>query len=179
MNTLKLATFGSGCFWCTEAIFQRLRGVEKVVSGYSGGHLPDPTYRQVCEGTTGHAEVCQVHYDPTKISYEELLEVFWETHDPTTHNRQGNDIGEQYRSVIFYHDEDQKTLADNLKSKLNASGIFKKPIITEISKYTDFFPAEDYHQEYILHHPDNPYVQNVSIPDFERFRKEFKGNFKS
>src|SRR5688572_6707944 len=125
---MEVATFGSGCFWCTEAVFQRLKGVEKVVSGYAGGHVENPTYRQVCGGDTGHAEVIQVHYDSSQVSYEQLLEIFWKTHDPTTLNRQGNDFGPQYRSVIFYHTDDQKRLAETFKTKLNEAGIWDAPI---------------------------------------------------
>ena len=141
------ATFGSGCFWCSEAVFQRLKGVSSVQSGYSGGHMENPTYEQVCTGETGHAEVIQVEYDPELISYDELLEVFWNMHDPTTLNRQGNDVGTQYRSVIFYHDESQKGLAESYKKRLDASDIWKDPIVTEISPIETFYPAEDYHGE--------------------------------
>src|SRR5262249_21536731 len=145
---MERATFGSGCFWCTEAVFQRVKGVESVVSGYSGGDVPDPTYYQVCEGTTGHAEVVQVTYDPQVGSYRELLEIFWKLHDPTTLNRQGADVGTQYRSVIFYHTDEQKELAEHYKQKLDESGAFSRPIVTEIAPLSEFYPAEDYHQNY-------------------------------
>ncbi|MDX5435680.1 MAG: peptide-methionine (S)-S-oxide reductase MsrA, partial [Pontibacter sp.] len=135
---MEIATFGNGCFWCTEAIFQDLNGVEKVVSGYAGGHVDNPTYKQVCSGTTGHAEVLQITYDPAKISYEELLEIFWKTHDPTTPNRQGNDVGPQYRSIIFYHNEEQRQLAEKYKQELDASGAFDAPIVTLIEPITRF-----------------------------------------
>ena len=145
---LELATFGAGCFWCVEAIFQRIDGVEKVVSGYSGGQVKNPTYKEVCQGTTGHAEVCQLSYDPEVVSFDELLEVFWQTHDPTTLNRQGNDVGTQYRSSIFYHNEQQKELAEEYKAKLDKSGAFNGPIVTEIVVYNSMYVAEDYHQNH-------------------------------
>ena len=144
----ELATFGSGCFWCTEAIFQSLKGVESVVSGYSGGSVENPSYEQVCSGTTGHAEVTQIQYDPNVISFKKLLEVFWKTHDPTTLNRQGADVGTQYRSAIFYHSEKQRELAEKYKKRLDESGAFPNPIVTEITAFTQFYPAEDYHQNY-------------------------------
>ena len=144
------ATFGAGCFWCIEAVFQDLDGVEKVVSGYTGGQTQDPTYKDICTGTTGHAEVAQITYDPQKVSFAELLEVFWLTHDPTTLNRQGNDVGTQYRSAVFYHDEEQKALAKDYKDKLQAAGAWPDPIVTEISPLGKFYPAEDYHQQYLL-----------------------------
>ncbi|MBN1567675.1 MAG: peptide-methionine (S)-S-oxide reductase MsrA [Acidobacteria bacterium] len=174
----KLATFGSGCFWCTEAIFERLDGVEKAVSGYSGGHVENPTYEQVCTGTTGHAESIQITYDPSKVSYDALLEVFWKTHDPTTKNRQGNDIGPQYRSVIFYHDAEQKKLAESYKSKLDAERIWNRPIITEIVPFTRFWPAEDYHQNYYDNNPSKSYCSVVITPKIEKFRKIFKDRLK-
>src|SRR5215831_5494179 len=142
------ASFGTGCFWCTEAIFQRLNGVIKVTSGYSGGSIPDPTYEEVSTGTTGHAECCQIVFDPSVVNYDELLEVFWKTHDPTTLNRQGNDVGTQYRSVIFYHSNEQRIKAEHYKAALNDSGAFNKPIVTAIEPYKNFYSAEDYHQNY-------------------------------
>src|SRR5687767_11830851 len=145
---LETATFGSGCFWCTEAIFLNVDGVEKVVSGYTGGKVKNPTYKEICSGLTGHAEVIQLTYDPKKITYEELLEIFWQTHDPTTLNRQGADEGTQYRSVVFYHNEEQKKLATFYKNKLEEAKAFNNPIITEISPYSVFYKAEDYHQNY-------------------------------
>jgi len=174
MNQHELATFGSGCFWCTEAFFQRLKGVEKVTSGYSGGKIKNPTYREVCSGLTGHAEVIQVTYDPSVISYADFLEVFFSTHDPTTLNKQGGDVGTQYRSVIFYHNEDQKKSAEEYKKHLEVSGAFSKPIVTEISPYTEFFPAEDYHQEYFNRNGEAPYCQYVIAPKLQKFVKGFK-----
>lgn len=174
----KTATFGSGCFWCTEAIFERVNGVISVVSGYSGGHVVDPTYKEVCDGTTGHAECTQITFDPSIISYDELLEIFWKTHDPTTLNRQGNDVGTQYRSVIFYHDEDQKQKADYYKQKLTDEKIWDKPIVTEITKFENFYPAEDYHQEYYENNPNQGYCAFVITPKVEKFEKIFKDKLK-
>lgn len=176
---LKLATFGSGCFWCTEAIFKRLKGVVKVVAGYSGGHVDNPTYEQVCSGTTGHAESIQITYDSTEISYPALLEVFWRTHDPTTKDRQGYDIGTQYRSVIFYHDAEQKKLAESYKNKLGSEGIWDKPIVTEIVPFTKFWPAEDYHQDYFDKNPDKSYCRLVITPKIKKFREIFKDRLKT
>lgn len=178
-SSSRLATFGSGCFWCTQAVFQRLAGVEKVISGYSGGHIDHPTYEQVCTGTTGHAESIQITYDPSKISYDQLLEVFWKMHDPTTKNRQGNDVGPQYRSVIFYHDEEQKRLAESYKSKLESEHIWNHPIVTEIVPYTKFWPAEDYHQNYYEKHPTQGYCSLVITPKIDKFRKIFKDRLKT
>lgn len=175
---MEKATFGNGCFWCTEAVFQELEGVEKVVSGYAGGHVPQPTYKQVCSGTTGHAEVLQITYDPQKISYEELLEVFWATHDPTTLNRQGNDVGPQYRSIIFYHDEKQQALAQKYKKELDASGAFDRPIVTFIEPLPEFYPAENYHQNYFNNHGSEPYCQFLIRPKVEKLRKVFAGKLK-
>ena len=175
---LDTATFGEGCFWCTEAVFQRLEGVVSVESGYSGGTVPDPTYEQVCTGTTGHAEVTQIMYDPSKISYDELLRVFWKTHDPTTLNRQGNDAGTQYRSVIFYHDAKQKELAENYKKELDASGAWKDPIVTEISPFKVFYKAESYHQDYYNNNTYKPYCMFVIGPKLEKFEKVFKDKLK-
>lgn len=175
---LEKATFGAGCFWCVEAIFERLEGVEKVISGYSGGHVDNPTYKQVITGTTGHAEAVQVHYDPSVITYAELLEVFWETHDPTTVNRQGNDIGPQYRSAVFYHDEEQKTLAETYKKRLDESGAFSRPIVTEISAFKEFYVAEDYHQDYFELNPNQGYCSYVIRPKVEKFKKVFKDKLK-
>ncbi|MBL7858270.1 MAG: peptide-methionine (S)-S-oxide reductase MsrA [Cyclobacteriaceae bacterium] len=177
-SSLELATFGSGCFWCTEAIFQNIDGVELVESGYSGGRVKNPTYREVCSGLTGHAEVIQVHYDPAKVAFEELLEIFWKTHDPTTLNRQGADIGTQYRSVVFYHNENQKKLAEEYKSKLDESGAFDKPIVTEISPFNIFYKAEDYHQNYYNLNGSAPYCSYVIQPKLEKFRKVFQEKLK-
>jgi len=173
------ASFGTGCFWCTEAIFQRLNGVIKVISGYSGGSVPNPTYEEVSTGTTGHAECCQVVYDPSIISFDELLEVFWKTHDPTTLNRQGNDVGPQYRSVIFYHSEEQKEKAEQYKTALNDSGAFNKPIVTAIEPYTNFYSAEAYHQNYFDYNPGQMYCRLVIVPKIEKFEKVFKDKLKS
>jgi len=171
---MELATFGSGCFWCTEAVFQQLKGVKSVVSGYSGGHLESPTYQQVTTGRTGHAEVCQIEFDPDVISYETLLEVFFSTHDPTTLNRQGNDVGTQYRSVIFYHDEQQKKAAEKIKSELDGKKSFKNPIVTEITAFDKFYPAENYHQNYYRNNPNQGYCRYVISPKLDKFEKTFK-----
>jgi peptide-methionine (S)-S-oxide reductase len=175
---LALATFGNGCFWCTEAIFQRLKGVSKVVSGYTGGKVKNPTYKEVCTGLTGHAEAIQITYDPKVISYPELLEVFWQTHDPTTLNRQGADVGTQYRSAIFYHTEEQKKLAEEYKKKLTASGAFDDPIVTEISPITEYYPAENYHQNYYNLNGSAPYCSYVIQPKIDKFKKVFKSKLK-
>jgi peptide-methionine (S)-S-oxide reductase len=172
------ATFGAGCFWCVEAVFLELDGVLKVISGYEGGEIANPTYKQVCTGTTGHAEVIQVYYDPAKISYEELLAVFWQCHDPTQLNRQGNDVGTQYRSVIFYHNETQKSLAEKYKTELNKSGAWSNPIVTEISAASKFYPAEDCHQNYYNLNKSQPYCAYVIQPKLEKFRKVFKENLR-
>jgi peptide-methionine (S)-S-oxide reductase len=169
-NGLATATFGAGCFWCVEAIFQDLKGVEKVVSGYSGGKNDNPTYREVCSGTTGHAEVIQVHFDPAAVSFETLTKVFFTTHDPTTLNRQGADTGTQYRSVIFYHDEEQKAIAERLKKDF-APTLWDDPIVTEISPFTKFFVAEGYHQNYFKDNPNQGYCRIVINPKVSKFRK--------
>jgi peptide-methionine (S)-S-oxide reductase len=170
---LDTAILGAGCFWCVEAVFQRIDGVEKVISGYSGGFIKNPPYREVCEGTTGHAEVCLLKYDPKKVSFETLLSVFWQTHNPTTLNRQGNDVGTQYRSAIFYMNEEQKILAEKYKKELSESGAFKDPIVTEIAAYTNFYPAEDYHQNYYNDNTSQGYCQFVIAPKLEKFEKVF------
>ncbi|HMN23907.1 MAG TPA: peptide-methionine (S)-S-oxide reductase MsrA [Ignavibacteriaceae bacterium] len=175
---LETATFGSGCFWCTEAIFERVKGVSKVVSGYSGGSVDNPTYKEVCNGTTGHAECTQITFDPAVISYDELLEIFWKMHDPTTLNRQGNDVGTQYRSVIFYHNDRQKQKAEYYKNKLTKEKIWDKPIVTEITKFEKFYPAEDYHQEYYDNNPNQGYCAYVITPKVEKFEKIFKDKLK-
>ena len=172
------AIFGNGCFWCTEAIFQQLEGVVKVESGYSGGTVVNPSYKEVCTGTTGHAESLRIVYDPKKISYDELLEVFWQTHDPTTLNRQGNDIGTQYRSVIFYHNNEQKQKAEKYKAELDKSGAFNNPIVTEIVPEQPFYVAEDYHQNYFNENGSQPYCQLVIRPKVEKFQKVFKNKIK-
>lgn len=172
------ATFGTGCFWCTEAVFQELKGVLKATSGYTGGHVANPSYEEVCTGTTGHAESLQIIYDPTVITYDELLEVFWESHDPTSLNRQGNDVGTQYRSAIFYHNEEQKQKAEHYKAELNKNGAYDKPIVTEITAYTKFYPAEDYHQHYYATHGSQPYCYLVIRPKVEKFEKVFAKKLK-
>lgn len=172
--TPDIATFGSGCFWCTEAIFQRVQGVKSVVSGYSGGARPDPTYNQVSSGATGHAEVIQITFDPNEISFEALLEIFWKTHDPTTLNRQGADVGTQYRSVIFYHNETQRKSAEAIKAELNASGAWNNPIVTEISEFKAFYKAENYHQNYFNNNKNAPYCNFVIVPKLEKFENVFK-----
>ena len=168
------ATFGEGCFWCTEAIFERLKGVISVTSGYAGGTVPNPTYEQVCTGKTGHAEVSQIIYDPAVISYDELLKVFFKTHDPTSLNRQGADVGTQYRSVIFYSNEEQQKKAEYYKDELNKSGAFNKPIVTEISPLKNFYKAEEYHQDYFSKNPNQGYCNFVIVPKIEKFEKVFK-----
>lgn len=177
-NGLQLATFGSGCFWCTEAIFQNVEGVTKVESGYTGGKVKNPTYKEVCSGLTGHAEVIQLTYDPTKVSFDELLEIFWKTHDPTTLNRQGADVGTQYRSAIFYHNDEQKRLAEHYKKKLDEEKAFDSPIVTEIAPFTVFYKAEDYHQNYYNLNGDAPYCSFVIAPKVEKFKKVFKNKMK-
>lgn len=175
---LDTAYFANGCFWCTEAIFQQLKGVEKVTSGYSGGHVVNPTYKEVCTGTTGHAECIRILYDPQQISFSELLEVFWQTHDPTTLNRQGNDEGPQYRSAVFYINEEQKTKAAFYKAELDKSGAFPRPIVTEISPFTNFYAAENYHQDYYNLNGSQPYCTYVIRPKLEKFQKVFKDKLK-
>lgn len=172
------ATFGTGCFWCTEAIFQQLEGVSKVTSGYSGGHVTNPTYDEVCSKTTGHAEVIQLVYDRSKISFEELLEVFWQVHDPTTLNRQGNDVGPQYRSVIFYHNQEQKEKSEKFKTELNKSGAWADPIVTAVEPIKNFYPAEDYHQNYYNENGNQPYCRFVVKPKLDKFKKVFKDKLK-
>ncbi|GCC53137.1 peptide-methionine (S)-S-oxide reductase [Chryseotalea sanaruensis] len=177
-GNVEIATFGNGCFWCTEAIFQRVEGVEKVVSGYTGGAVKNPTYKEVCTGLTGHAEAIQITFDPRKISFTELLEIFWQTHDPTTLNRQGADVGTQYRSAIFYHNETQKKLAEEYKQKLNAAGAFDKPIVTEITQAVVFYTAENYHQNYYNLNGKAPYCSYVIEPKLEKFEKVFSKKLK-
>jgi peptide-methionine (S)-S-oxide reductase len=172
------ATLGTGCFWCTEAVFQELKGVLKVTSGYSGGTVTNPSYEDVCTGTTGHAECLQIIYDPKIISFDELLEVFWEAHDPTTLNRQGNDVGTQYRSVIFYHDAEQRMKAEEYKNKLDKSGAYNSPIVTEIISFSHFYAAENYHQDYYRLHGSQPYCSFVIRPKVEKFEKVFKDKLK-
>lgn len=177
-SKIEIATFGAGCFWCVEAVFQELQGVESVKPGYMGGKTDNPTYKEVCSGTTGHAEVAQIAYDPEKISFDKLLEVFWYTHDPTTLNRQGADVGTQYRSVIFYHNEEQKKKAELYLKKLEELNVFTKPIVTEISESSKFYLAEDYHNDYYSNNPDQGYCRMVIKPKVEKFRKAFEKELK-
>ena len=177
-NTIETATFGTGCFWCTEAVFQQLEGVIKVTSGYSGGHVVNPTYEQVCNKTTGHAECLNIEYDKSKLSFDELLEVFWKSHDPTTLNRQGNDVGPQYRSAIFYHNHGQKEKAEKYKAELNESRIFDTPIVTEIEPFTVFYPADNYHQNYYNNNGAQPYCSYVIKPKVDKIKKIFKNKLK-
>jgi len=170
---LETATLGGGCFWCVEAVYLELGGVERVVSGYAGGTVENPSYQQVCTGSTGHAEVVQISYDPEVISYEDVLYVFWRTHDPTTLNRQGADVGTQYRSVIFYHDEQQKATAEQMIQELDASGKWHDPIVTEVVPLDAFYKAEDYHQEYYQHHQNQPYCRVVIAPKLNKFHKVY------
>ena len=174
----KTATFGSGCFWCTEAIFEIVEGVKTVKSGYSGGNYTNPTYKLVTSGITNHAEVVQIEYDPNIISYIELLEIFWKTHDPTTINRQGNDVGTQYRSIILYHNEEQKNLANEYKLRLDDSGAYDKPLVTQIEKFDKFFLAEEYHQDYYSLNTNEPYCSFVIKPKLEKFKKVFNSKLK-
>ncbi|GAB3292918.1 peptide-methionine (S)-S-oxide reductase [Hymenobacter tenuis] len=176
---MEQATFGAGCFWCVEAVFQDLNGVEKVVSGYTGGRIANPTYKEVCSGLTGHAEVAQITYDPSKISFEELLEVFWKTHDPTTLNRQGADTGTQYRSAIYYHNDEQKRLSEEYKKKLNEAHAFSNPIVTEISPLGTFYAAENYHQNYYNLNSQQPYCQFVVKPKVDKVRQVFADKLKA
>lgn len=175
---LEIATLGGGCFWCIEAIFSKLRGVEKVVSGYTGGSVPNPSYREVCTGTTGHAEVVQVTFDPGIISYRELLMVFFTVHDPTTLNRQGADVGTQYRSVIFYHTNEQKDVAREVIAELEAAKIWDAPIVTQVMPFNSFYPAEEYHQEYSKRNPDQMYCRAVIEPKVARFRRQYLAKLK-
>ena len=178
-TTFSLATLGTGCFWCTEAIFQNLDGVKSAVSGYSGGHVENPTYEAVCAKTTGHAECVQVTFDPSIITFEALLEVFWRVHDPTTPNQQGNDIGPQYRSAIFYHDDTQKAIAERSMKETDASSLWPDPIVTEIAPFQKFYKAEDYHQQYFDRVGSrNPYCTYIIAPKVEKFKKDFSDKLK-
>ncbi|MDA0710575.1 MAG: peptide-methionine (S)-S-oxide reductase MsrA [bacterium] len=170
---VELATLGAGCFWCVEAVFQDVKGVHKVVSGYTGGPGANPTYKQICTGTTGHAEVAQITIDPSVITFEDILTIFWNTHDPTTLNRQGNDAGTQYRSAIFYNDERQKEIAEKSKAETEASGLWPNPIVTEITALEMYYPAEAYHQDYFNQNPNQPYCMMVVNPKVQKFRKSF------
>lgn len=173
MSNFQKATFAGGCFWCTEAIFQRLKGVSKVVSGYAGGTVPNPTYEQVSTGETGYAEAVQVTFDPEVVSYDQLLDVFWTTHDPTTLDQQGADVGAQYRSIVFYHNDEQKQAAIQKRDQLTKDAVFDKPIVTEITPVENFSPAEDYHQDFYNNHPYQPYCQVVINPKLKKLRDNF------
>lgn len=177
-NKLHTATLAGGCFWCLEAVYDELSGVEDVVSGYAGGHVDDPSYQQVCTGTTGHAEVVQLKYDPDAVSYREILEVFFSIHDPTTLNRQGADVGTQYRSAIFYHNEEQKEIAEEVIAQLEAENVWPNPIVTEVSPIDEFYQAEDYHQEYFAKNPNQGYCRAVINPKVAKFRKKFSDRLK-
>jgi peptide-methionine (S)-S-oxide reductase len=176
---IEKATLGGGCFWCLEAVYEELRGVERVESGYSGGHVPNPTYRQVCSETTGHAEVVQVSFDPDVVSYEDILRVFFSIHDPTTLNRQGADVGESYRSVIFYYDEDQRRTAEEVISELEAEGVWDDPIVTQVAPVDEFYKAEEYHQHYFQRNGFQPYCQVVIAPKVAKFRKQYLERLKA
>ncbi|MBI2984202.1 MAG: peptide-methionine (S)-S-oxide reductase MsrA [Candidatus Kerfeldbacteria bacterium] len=173
MGNVQIATFGGGCFWCTEAMFKELRGVRSVMPGYAGGTMDDPGYEQVSSGRTGHAEAIRIEFDPSAISYQQLVEVFFLTHDPTQLNRQGHDVGEQYRSVIFFHDDEQRRIAEAVKGRLEREKVFDKSIVTAIVPAEKFFPAEDYHRDYYAKNPDQPYCQVVITPKLASFRKKF------
>ena len=175
----EIATLANGCFWCSEAIFSRLKGVKSVVPGYSGGKVENPTYDDVCTGGTGHAEAAQIEFDPTVIPYEKLLDVFWHTHDPTTLNRQGNDIGTQYRSAIFYHNDKQREIAEKSKRDLEESGIYRDPIVTEIVPFKKFYIAEDYHKKYYEQHQDAPYCRYVIDPKIQKLLKQYAKDIKN
>ena len=174
---METITLGAGCFWCVEAVFKDLKGVSSVESGYMGGHTDNPTYNEVCSGTTGHAEVAKIEFDPSVVNLQTILSVFFRTHDPTTLNRQGNDVGTQYRSAIFYHNQDQKDISEQIIAELNQTGAYPNPIVTEVSKASKYYPAEDYHQNYLANNPQNPYCQMVVQPKVEKFRKVFKRSF--
>jgi peptide-methionine (S)-S-oxide reductase len=179
MGQLETATLAAGCFWCVEAVFDDLSGVEDVVSGYSGGHVENPTYQQVCSETTGHAEVVQVKFDPQTLSYADLLRVFFTVHDPTTLNRQGGDVGTSYRSAIFYHNEEQRQTANEIISEVTAARIYDDPIVTEVKAYSKFWPAEDYHQEYFANNPNQPYCAAVVTPKVAKFRQKYTSMLKN
>ena len=173
MSERELATFGGGCFWCVEAVFEDLSGVESVTSGYAGGHVEDPSYEEVCRGTTGHAEVVQVEYDPAVTSYRELLEVFFAVHDPTTEDREGPDVGSQYRSAVYYHDDDQREAVEDYVDELESAGVYDDPIVTEVAPLETFYPAEEYHQDYYEKNPDQPYCAMQIPPKLEKVREKF------
>jgi peptide-methionine (S)-S-oxide reductase len=178
-KNLETATLAAGCFWCVEAIFDDLKGVEDVVSGYSGGHTDNPTYQQVCSESTGHAEVIQIRFDPEVISFKEILQIFFTVHDPTTLNRQGNDIGSSYRSAIFYRSDEQRRVAEEVIAEVTAEGIYDNPIVTEVAPFDKFWPAENYHQEYFANNPNQPYCAAVVAPKVAKFRQKFLSRLKS
>ena len=175
---METATLAGGCFWCVEAVFDDLQGVKEVISGYSGGQTEHPTYQQVCSGTTGHAEVIQVIFDPSEISFKEILQVFFSVHDPTTLNRQGNDVGTQYRSAIFYHSDEQKQIAEEVIKEVTEEGVYDDPIVTEVVPFDEFYEAENYHQEYFANNPNQPYCAAVVAPKVAKFRKKFVNRLK-
>lgn len=179
MDNLETATLAAGCFWCVEAIFDDLKGVEDVVSGYSGGRTQDPTYKEVCSETTGHAEVVQIRFDPSELSFKELLQVFFTVHDPTTLNRQGGDIGTSYRSAIFYHSDEQRRVAEETIAEFNVEGIYDLPVVTEVTAFDKFWPAEDYHQDYFANNPNQPYCNAVVAPKVAKFRQKFLSRLKN
>jgi peptide-methionine (S)-S-oxide reductase len=178
-DSLEITTLGGGCFWCVEAVYQELQGVQSAVSGYAGGTVDNPTYYQVCSGTTGHAEVVQITFDPKIIAFEDILYVFWRTHDPTTLNRQGYDVGTQYRSIILYHSEQQRAIAEQSKRDTDASGLWPSPIVTEISPFTTFYKAEDYHQNFYRDNPYQPYCLAIIDPKISKLRKELREKLKN
>jgi len=178
MSNLETATLAAGCFWCVEAVFDDLKGVEDVVSGYSGGHTENPTYKEVCAETTGHAEVVQIKFDPDELSFADLLRVYFTVHDPTTLNRQGGDIGTSYRSAIFYHSDEQKSAAADVIAEITKEGIYNNPIVTEVAEFGKFYPAEDYHQEYFANNPNQPYCAAVVAPKVAKFRQKFVSRLK-
>ena len=175
---LEIATLANGCFWCTEAIFSRVKGIKSVIPGYSGGGTSNPSYEQVCTGITGHAEAIQIEYNPKIISFEKILDIFWHTHDPTTLNRQGHDVGTQYRSAIFYHDENQKDIAEKSKKEIEKEGVFKNPIVTEIIPFSNFYPAEDYHKEYYENNRNAPYCNFVIDPKIQKLLQKYSDKIK-
>ena len=177
-KNLEIATLANGCFWCTEAIFSRVKGIKSVIPGYSGGSTNNPSYEQVCTGITGHAEAIQIEFDSKIISFEKILDIFWHTHDPTTLNRQGNDIGTQYRSAIFYHDDNQKNIAEKLKKELEKEDVFKNPIVTEITPFSKFYPAENYHKEYFENNRNAPYCSFVIDPKIQKLLQKYSDKIK-
>jgi peptide-methionine (S)-S-oxide reductase len=177
-NETEIATLANGCFWCTEAIFKKIKGVKSILPGYAGGSLKNPSYDQVCTGMTGHAESIQIKFDPKSISFEKILDIFWHTHDPTTLNRQGNDIGTQYRSAIFYHDEKQKEIAEKSKKDLEKENVYKKPIVTEITPFKNFYVAEDYHKDYYENHKNDPYCNFVIDPKLYKLLQKYGNEVK-